>query len=95
MKNCKFCWEKIKDIAIKCRFCNSILIKNKSKNTAWILALLLWWIWMHKIYIWKPYIWIFYILFFWTWIPLIIWIIEGIIYFSITQEKFNKIVNKK
>lgn len=66
----------------------------KEKNTAWILALLLWWLGAHKFYLWASWLWILYLLFCWTFIPSIVALIEGISYFSMSEDAFNKKYNK-
>lgn len=61
---------------------------RKSKTAAGILAILLGWIGIHKFYLGKTGMGILYLLFFWTYIPGIIGIVEGIIYLTSTDEKF-------
>jgi len=62
----------------------------KNKNTAWLLALFLWGLWVHRFYLWKNISWVFYILFCFTFIPMIIWIIEAFYLWGISEEKFKK-----
>lgn len=100
-KKCPFCAEDIKKDAIKCKFCWSELDsakiwaisnnnwKYKEKNIAWVLWLLLWWIWAHKFYLWKPIQWLFYIVFIWTFIPMVLWIIEWLNYLIMKKETFD------
>lgn len=66
----------------------------KSKNTAGLLALFLWWLGIHKFYLWRNMEGIIYVLLVWTWIPMIFWIIEAFILWGINQEKFEKEYNK-
>lgn len=66
----------------------------KSKYTAWILAIFLWGIWIHKFYLGKWWQGILYILFSWTFIPMIIWILEWFWYLSTLQVNFDKTYNK-
>lgn len=65
----------------------------KDKTTTGILALFLGGLWVHKFYLWNSGIWILYLLFCWTFIPSIIWIIEGIIFLSMSENEFNKKYN--
>ena len=62
--------------------------KSKSRGTAAVLAILLGDIGAHKFYLGKPGMGILYLLFFWTTIPGIIGIVEGILYLSMGDEKF-------
>lgn len=66
----------------------------KNKTTAGLLALFLWHFGIHRFYLWKPN-WVLYLLFFWTLIPWIIGFIESIQFFSMDNEKFNKIYNNQ
>jgi len=61
---------------------------TKSKTTAGVLAILLGGIGIHKFYLGKIGIGIVYILFCWTYVPVIIGLIEGIIYLTSSDEKF-------
>lgn len=60
----------------------------KSKKTAWLLALFLWWIWIHKFYLWKNGQWILYLLFVRSWIPVVLGIIDSIRLFSMDDKVF-------
>lgn len=64
----------------------------KDKKTAWLLAIFLWGLGIHKFYLWKGDQGIIYLLFCWTFIPAILGIIEGIIYL---RQKDNDSFNKK
>lgn len=61
----------------------------KEKNVAWILALFLWWLWIHKFYLWNWIIGFIYLFFSWTIIPALIWLIESIIIFMMSDEEFD------
>ena len=61
----------------------------KSRATAGFLALFLGGLGIHKFYLGQPVMGILYILFCWTWIPLILGLIEAIVYFSMSDEKFQ------
>lgn len=61
---------------------------HEKKMVAWILALVVWWFWVHKFYLWDTVLWVVYVLFCWTWIPSIIWLIEWILYLTKTDEEF-------
>ncbi len=61
---------------------------SKSKVTAGLFALLLGGIGIHKFYLARPMQGILYILFCWTFIPAIVALIEGIIYLTMSDEKF-------
>lgn len=55
-----------------------------------IIAIILGSFGVHKFLMGRKFIWILYFIFSWTFIPLIIGIIEGIIYLTCTEEKFEK-----
>ncbi len=63
-------------------------ISSKSKSTAGILAILLGGIGAHKFYLGETGMGILYLLFSWTGIPLIIGLIEGIIYLTQSDQEF-------
>lgn len=61
---------------------------TKSKVVAGALAILLGGIGAHKFYLGKGFQGLLYLLFFWTWIPMIIALIEGISYLLMSPQKF-------
>jgi len=61
----------------------------KNKTTAGLLAIFLGWLGVHKFYLDRTAQGILYIVFMWTLIPLIVSIIEGIIYLTMSEEAFN------
>ena len=62
--------------------------RNKSKVAAGIMAILLGFVGVHKYYLGRVGQGILYTLFFWTGIPSLLGIIEGIIYLTMDDEKF-------
>lgn len=66
---------------------------DRSKITAGILALLLGGLGIHKFYLGKGGQGILYLIFCWTWIPSIIAFIEGIIYLTMDEDKFDQKYN--
>lgn len=58
--------------------------------TAAILALLLGGIGVHKFYLGRPIQGIFYLLFFWLLIPTFIALIEGVVYLSMSDDRFQR-----
>ncbi len=68
----------------------------KSKIVAGILAILLGGLGVHKFYLGRVGLGVLYLLFFWTYIPAIVGVIEGIIYLTSSDENFyNRYVRKK
>lgn len=65
-------------------------MKRKSKLAAALLAIFLGDFGAHKFYLGRPGMGIFYLLFFWTGIPAVIGIIEGIIYLLQSEETFQE-----
>ncbi len=63
--------------------------KQKSKVLAGILAILFGWIGIHKFYTGHVGWGVVYVLFFWTYIPAIVGLIEGIVYLCTSNENFN------
>ncbi|WP_241716699.1 TM2 domain-containing protein [Sulfoacidibacillus ferrooxidans] len=67
--------------------------KERSKLVAALLAIFLGTLGIHKFYLGKIGMGILYIIFSWTIIPSIVSVIEGIIYLSMKQEKFDQKYN--
>lgn len=65
----------------------------KDKNTAWILAIFIWGLGIHKFYLNNMTAWIIYLLLSRTFIPSIIWFIEWLSLFLMSKEKFDKKYN--
>jgi TM2 domain-containing membrane protein YozV len=63
-------------------------MSGKSKVTAGVLAILLGGIGAHKFYLGKIGMGLVYLLFFWTGIPAVVGLIEGIIMLTMTDEDF-------
>lgn len=66
---------------------------QKDKSTAGILALLLGGIGVHKFYLEQPGLGVLYLLFCWTFIPALIGLIEGVIYLTMSDERFSRKYN--
>lgn len=62
----------------------------KSKTTAALLAIFLGGIGGHKFYLGKPVQGILYLIFCWTWIPLTLGLIEGIMYLAMSEQDFQE-----
>lgn len=62
---------------------------DKSKITAALLAIFLGGIGIHKFYLGRVGWGIIYIIFCWTWIPMIVGFIEGIIYLIMSDKNFE------
>lgn len=65
-------------------------MKRKSKLASALLAIFLGDFGAHKFYLGRPGMGILYLLFFWTGIPAVIGIIEGIIYLLQSEETFQE-----
>ena len=65
----------------------------KQKSTAGILALFLGGLGVHKFYLGKTGMGILYLCFFWTFIPAIVALFEGIGYLTMTEDAFNQKYN--
>ncbi|QZH76651.1 MAG: TM2 domain-containing protein [Erythrobacter sp.] len=62
---------------------------SKNKIAAFLLALLLGWMGAHKYYLGRVGQGVLYTLFFWTGIPAILGLIEGIVYMTMEDEQFT------
>ena len=67
---------------------NGVPIASKSKITAGLLGIFLGGIGAHKFYLGKIGMGILYLVFCWTYIPVIVGFIEGIIYLALSDEEF-------
>ncbi|MBT2569615.1 TM2 domain-containing protein [Planococcus sp. ISL-110] len=65
-------------------------MKSKSKLASALLAIFLGDFGAHKFYLGRPGMGILYLLFFWTGIPAVIGIIEGILYLLQSEETFQE-----
>ncbi len=80
-------------LSLQSRKNTNINVSTRSKNIAGLLAIFLGTFGIHKIYLQKKEIGAVYLLFFWTGIPTIIGIVEGIVIFAISDTDFNKKYN--
>ena len=91
---CSACGAQISPQALSCPQCGHPNQLNrgtgelKSRTTAGILAILLGYLGIHKFYLGKIGMGILYLAFFWTGVPAIIGIVEGIIYLTQTDQQF-------
>lgn len=93
---CPSCGEVIKKAAEICPECGvrqkpAVSSSSKDRVTAGILAILLGWIGAHKFYLGETGLGILYLCFFWTGIPAIVGLIEGILYLTKTDEEFQRL----
>lgn len=65
----------------------------RNRTTAAVLALLLGWVGAHRFYLHQNW-WILYLLFFWTGVPLIVAICEGIIFLVSDPKDWDMSVNR-
>ncbi|MFI5295009.1 MAG: NINE protein [Thermodesulfovibrionales bacterium] len=98
---CPFCKEEIKDGALKCKHCGSMLAdasqttgavskSGKNKIAAGLFAILLGGLGVHKFYLGRTGWGIIYLIFCWTFIPALAGIIEGILYLTASDEEFER-----
>jgi RNA polymerase subunit RPABC4/transcription elongation factor Spt4 len=95
---CHGCGEKMHKSAINCPNCGAvnsadIAIGGKQRVTAGLFAILLGGIGVHHFYLGNVGLGILYVLFCWTFIPMIVGFIEGIVYLSQTDQSFSKKYN--
>ncbi len=96
----KFCFECGAVIRAKAEICPKCGVRQpgqqvaptvaRNRTTAGLLAIFLGWLGIHKFYLGQGGQGVLYLLFFWTVIPGIIGLIEGIIYLSMTEEAFQQ-----
>lgn len=90
-KFCVICGQSIHEKAEFCPHCGVRqpgISGSKNKTTAGILALFLGGLGVHKFYLGQIGMGIIYILFSWTFIPLVIGAVEGVIYLTMSDEAF-------
>lgn len=93
MNYCKGCGKELHEKAEMCTSCGVRQLSestNKSRITAAILALFLGGFGAHKFYMGKVGLGILYMFLFWTFIPAIVALVEGIIYLTESDAKFAK-----
>lgn len=91
-KYCSSCGKPIKTAAVICPNCgvkNTNLKSERNKVVAGLLGIFLGGLGIHKFYLGKTGAGIVYLVFFWTFIPAIVGFIEGIMYLTSSDEKFN------
>jgi TM2 domain-containing membrane protein YozV len=91
MVYCRGCGKEIHESAHQCPHCGATGLKKsaKSKTTAGILAILIGGLGIHRFYL-GQWWGIFYLLFIWTFIPILISIIEGIVFLCTSDENWNQ-----
>lgn len=92
-KFCTSCGSVIKRRAVVCPHCGvpqGAPQAGKNKIAAGVLGILLGSIGVHKFYLGKIWQGILYVIFFWTGIPGIIGLIEGIIYLTMSDEEWAR-----
>lgn len=95
---CSSCGEVIKKQAEICPECGvrqspvggTSASGDKDRTTAGILAILLGGVGAHKFYLGETGLGILYLCFFWTFIPALVGLIEGILYLTKTDEEFQR-----
>ena len=89
-KFCESCGEAIKSKAEICPKCGvrQRSATSKNKTTAGIFALLLGGIGVHKFYLGQVGMGVLYLVFCWTFIPAIVGFIEGLVFLTMSDEKF-------
>lgn len=92
---CRGCGEAIHESAPSCPKCGAVqrtasaARSGRDRTTAGLLAILLGSFGAHRFYLGHIGLGFLYLIFFWTWIPGIAGLIEGIIYFTLSDEEFN------
>jgi TM2 domain-containing membrane protein YozV/Tfp pilus assembly major pilin PilA len=94
MVHCRGCGADIHRTAASCPKCGASqrTTRYKSKVTAGVLGLLFGGLGVHRFYL-GQWWGIFYLLFFWTWIPALIGLIEGIVFLCTSDESWDNKYN--
>lgn len=91
-KKCRHCGEaldpELREIEARRRMGGRPYTRNKNKVAAGIFAILLGWFGLHKYYLGRIGQGLLYTLFFWTGIPALLGLIEGIVYLTMDEERF-------
>lgn len=92
---CRDCGAKVSKSASSCPSCGAQQIKNgRSKVAAGLLAIFLGGFGIHRFYL-GQWWGIFYLLFFWTWIPGLVALVEGIVFLVSNEQKWNEKYGQK
>ena len=95
-KHCEACGSVIHAAAAACPRCGAPQlsavngVNQKNKTNAVVFALLLGGLGVHKFYLGRPVMGIVYLVFFWTFIPAVIALIEGIWYATMNETTFQE-----
>ena len=98
MKDTKYCFkcgaeiDIAAEICVKCGVRQPLIAKrgtSKSKITAGLLGIFLGGLGVHKFYLGRIGLGMLYLLSFWTFIPAIVGLIEGIVYLGMSDENFD------
>lgn len=96
---CRGCGKSIHKTAPMCPHCGApqtaVMARGmapgqKSKTTAGILAIFLGGLGIHKFYLDEAGLGILYLLFCWTFIPALVGLVEGVVYLSMSDERFAR-----
>ncbi|VAW62653.1 Type IV pilin PilA [hydrothermal vent metagenome] len=86
---CRDCGTKISKSAVSCPSCGAQQnLAAKSKVAAGLLAIFLGGFGVHRFYL-GQWWGLFYLLFFWTWIPSLISLVEGIVFLASNEQNWN------
>ena len=101
-KFCSECAAIIKSKAVICPKCGcpqtpgftpQVATQHRNKNTAGLSAMLLGGLGLHKFYLGQPKQGFLYLIFFWTFIPALLGLVDGIKLFGMSADEFNRTYN--